>query len=134
MRVRATGWSEVLAHVCESTAAGNCVAGRRSGARPLRAGKACPVDGDGADFAFRAKDRYCAARPGDDRVSPCRVDDVFDHAPLGEGAEERPLLDRMRTSVRMIERHYGALLDGAHNVIASRLDAFEAELEKAVGE
>ena len=40
----------------------------------------------------------------------------------------------MGTSVRMIERHYGALLDGAHNVIASRLDAFEAELEKAVGE
>ena len=40
----------------------------------------------------------------------------------------------MGTSVRMIERHYGALLDGAHNVIASRLDAFEAELEKAAGE
>jgi hypothetical protein len=38
----------------------------------------------------------------------------------------------MGTSVRMIERHYGALLDGAHGVIASRLDAFEAELEKAV--
>jgi hypothetical protein len=40
----------------------------------------------------------------------------------------------MGPSVRMIERHYGALLDGAHNVIASRLDAFEAELEKAVRE
>jgi hypothetical protein len=35
------------------------------------------------------------------------------------------------TSVRTIERHYGALLDGAHNVIANRLDAFEAELEQA---
>ena len=34
--------------------------------------------------------------------------------------------------MRMIERRYGALLDGAHGVIASRLDAFEAELEKAV--
>ena len=31
----------------------------------------------------------------------------------------------------MIERHYGTLLDGAHNVIAGRLDAFEAELEQA---
>jgi hypothetical protein len=31
----------------------------------------------------------------------------------------------------MIERHYGALLDGAHNVIANRLDAFEAEMEQA---
>jgi hypothetical protein len=35
----------------------------------------------------------------------------------------------MGTSVRMIERHYGALLDGAHAAIAERLDAFEAELE-----
>jgi hypothetical protein len=32
----------------------------------------------------------------------------------------------MGTSVRMIERHYGALLDGAAGDIASRLDAFEA--------
>jgi hypothetical protein len=32
---------------------------------------------------------------------------------------------------QVFKRHYGALLDGAHNVIASRLDAFEAELEQA---
>jgi hypothetical protein len=38
------------------------------------------------------------------------------------------------TSARMIEKHYGALLDGAHTGIASRLDAHEAELHKAVGE
>ena len=31
----------------------------------------------------------------------------------------------------MIERHYGALLDGAHTGIAGRLDALEAELEQA---
>ena len=31
----------------------------------------------------------------------------------------------------MIERHYGALLDGAHAGIAGRLDALEAELEQA---
>ena len=30
----------------------------------------------------------------------------------------------MGTSVRMIERHYGALLDGAGASIAGRLDAF----------
>jgi hypothetical protein len=36
----------------------------------------------------------------------------------------------MGTSVRMIKRHYGVLLDGAHNLIASRLDAFEAEQEQ----
>jgi len=36
----------------------------------------------------------------------------------------------MGTSVRMIERHYGALLDGARAGIAGRLDALEAELEE----
>jgi hypothetical protein len=34
----------------------------------------------------------------------------------------------MGTSVLMIERHYGALLDGARAGIAGRLDALEAEL------
>jgi hypothetical protein len=34
----------------------------------------------------------------------------------------------------MIEKHYGALLDGAHAGIAGRLDAFDAELEQAAGE
>ena len=33
----------------------------------------------------------------------------------------------MGTSVRMIERHYGALVDGAHAAITDRLDALEAE-------
>jgi hypothetical protein len=37
----------------------------------------------------------------------------------------------MGTSVRMIERHYGAWLEGAHAGIAGRLDALEAELEQA---
>jgi hypothetical protein len=37
----------------------------------------------------------------------------------------------MGTSVLMIERHYGALLDGAHAGIAGRLDALEAELAEA---
>ena len=35
----------------------------------------------------------------------------------------------MGTVVRLIERHYGALLDGAG--IAGRLDAFEAQREQA---
>ena len=34
------------------------------------------------------------------------------------------------TSVRMIEKHYGALLDGAGAGIAGRLDAFDAERER----
>jgi hypothetical protein len=37
----------------------------------------------------------------------------------------------MGTSVRMIEKHYGALLDGAGAGIAARLGVFEAEQERA---
>jgi integrase len=40
----------------------------------------------------------------------------------------------MGTSVRMIERHYGALLDGATAGIASRLDAFDADCDRASAE
>jgi hypothetical protein len=36
----------------------------------------------------------------------------------------------MGTSVRMIERHYGALLDGSGAEIASRLDALDASQER----
>ena len=36
----------------------------------------------------------------------------------------------MGTSVRMIERYYGALLDGATAGIAGRLDAFDAGRER----
>ena len=34
----------------------------------------------------------------------------------------------MGTSVRMIEKHYGTLVDGAHAGITDRLDALEANL------
>jgi hypothetical protein len=37
----------------------------------------------------------------------------------------------MGTSVRMIEKHYGTLFEGAHAGIATRLAALEAELEQA---
>jgi hypothetical protein len=37
----------------------------------------------------------------------------------------------MGTSVRMIERHYGALLDGAGADIADRLDALDLERDRA---
>jgi hypothetical protein len=40
----------------------------------------------------------------------------------------------MGTSVRMVERHYGALLDGATARIASRLDAFDADHDRATAE
>ena len=37
----------------------------------------------------------------------------------------------MGTSVRMIEKHYGALVDGAHAGIVARLDALEADFAEA---
>ena len=37
----------------------------------------------------------------------------------------------MGTSVRMIERHYGTLLDGAMESIATRLDALDRERDQA---
>jgi hypothetical protein len=40
----------------------------------------------------------------------------------------------MGTSVAMIERHYGALLEGAGADIARRLSAFEAAQGKAADE
>jgi hypothetical protein len=40
----------------------------------------------------------------------------------------------MGTSVRMIEKHYGTLIDGAHAGITGRLDALETVLEAAVGD
>jgi hypothetical protein len=40
----------------------------------------------------------------------------------------------MGTSVRMIERHYGALLDGAGIEIANQLDALDTDRAQATGE
>ena len=37
----------------------------------------------------------------------------------------------MGTSTTMIERHYGTLLDGAMESIAGRLDALDAERDRA---
>jgi hypothetical protein len=38
----------------------------------------------------------------------------------------------MGTSIRMIERHYGALVAGAADSIAARLDAHEGRAMKAL--
>lgn len=50
---------------------------------------------------------------------------------LAAGVTVFELARIMGTSVRMIERHYGALLDGAGAAIAGRLDALEAAIEHA---
>jgi integrase len=65
---------------------------------------------------------------------PARIYDLrstFASNALAAGVTVFELARVMGTSVRMIERHYGALLDGAHAGIADRLNLFEAELERA---
>src|SRR5262249_22131302 len=52
-------------------------------------------------------------------------------AALAAGVTVFALVKVTGTTVRMIERHYGALLDGAPAGIAGRPDSLEAELEQA---
>jgi integrase len=67
-------------------------------------------------------------------ATPARPYDLrstFASNALAAGVTVFELARIMGTSVAMIERHYGALLDGAHAGIAGRLDALEAQLEQA---
>jgi hypothetical protein len=67
-------------------------------------------------------------------AKPARIYDLrstFASNALAAGVTVFELARIMGTSVSMIERHYGALLEGAHAGIAGRLDALEAELERA---
>ena len=69
-------------------------------------------------------------------ATPARIYDLrstFASNALAAGVTVFELARIIGTSVRMIERHYGALLDGAGAAIAGRLDALEAELEQAAG-
>jgi integrase len=64
---------------------------------------------------------------------PARVYDLrstFASRALAAGVSAFELARVMGTSVHMIERHYGTLLDGAGASIASRLDAYEADQEQ----
>jgi len=61
---------------------------------------------------------------------PARIYDLrstFASNALAAGVSAFELARVMGTSVQMIERHYGTLLDGAGAGIASRLDAHEGE-------
>jgi integrase len=67
-------------------------------------------------------------------ATPARIYDLrstFASNALAAGVTVFELATIMGTSVRMIERHYGALLDGAGAGISGRLDAIEAELTDA---
>jgi integrase len=67
-------------------------------------------------------------------AQPARIYDLrstFASNALAAGVTVFELAKVMGTSVAMIERHYGTLIAGAHAGIAGRLDALEAELERA---
>jgi integrase len=67
-------------------------------------------------------------------AKPARIYDLrstFASNALAAGVTVFELAKLMGTSVAMIERHYGTLIGGAHAGIAGRLDAIEAELERA---
>ncbi len=68
---------------------------------------------------------------------PARIYDLrstFASDALAAGVSVFELARIMGTSVRMIERHYGALLDGAGAGIAGRLDALDAERDQAASD
>jgi integrase len=61
-------------------------------------------------------------------TKPARIYDLrstFASDALQAGVGIHALATIMGTSVRMIERHYGTLLDGALESIATRLDALD---------
>ena len=62
-------------------------------------------------------------------AAPYDMRDTFASYALAAGVTVFELARVMGTSIRMIEKHYGALLDGAHAAIADRLDALETHLE-----
>jgi hypothetical protein len=66
-------------------------------------------------------------------ATPARIYDLrstFASNALAAGISVFELARVMGTSIAMIERHYGALLEGAGADIARRLSAFEAEQER----
>jgi integrase len=67
-------------------------------------------------------------------IRPARIYDLrstFASDALAAGISVFELARIMGTSVRMVERHYGALLDGAGAGIAGRLDALDAQRDQA---
>ena len=60
-----------------------------------------------------------------------------EHVRIERAAAGAPILELARvmgTSIEMIERHYGTLLDGSAAGFAARLDAHDAERDRATAE
>jgi hypothetical protein len=63
--------------------------------------------------------------------SPARDDRDASSVTTSRGDRRTHLDSSLGTSVRMIEKHYATLIDGARAGIVSRLDALDAALRKA---
>lgn len=84
---------------------------------------------------FRRR-RWTPAMEASGVRTPARIYDLrstFASDALAAGVSVFELARVMGTSVGMIERHYGALLDGATAGIASRLDAFDVQRDRSIG-
>ena len=67
-------------------------------------------------------------------ATPARIYDLratFVSDALAAGVPVFEVAKIAGTSVRMIERHYGRLLDGSASTIAGRLDALDVERDRA---
>jgi hypothetical protein len=65
---------------------------------------------------------------------PARIYDLRSTNALAAGVSAFELARVMGTSIGMIERHCGALLDGSGAAIASRLAAFESEQQRGAND
>jgi integrase len=85
---------------------------------------------------FRRREWIPAIKASGVRL-PARIYDLrstFASNALAAGISVFELARVMGTSVHMIERHYGTLIEGAGADITRRLDAFDAEQERAAQE
>ena len=91
-----------------------------------------PVSFDAVDHKHRRREWAPAIEAAAIR-RPARIYDLrstLASDALAAGVSVFELARIMGTSVRMIERHYGTLLDGAGAGIAGRLDALDAERDR----
>lgn len=91
-------------------------------------------EGDPVNLNNFRKREWLPAVEASGIATPARIYDLrstFASNALAAGVTVFELAKVMGTSVAMIERHYGTLIGGAHAGIAGRLNAIEAELERA---
>jgi hypothetical protein len=96
----------------------------------------CGLEQDATDRLDFRRREWSPAIEASGIATPARIYDLrstFASNALAAGVTVFELARIMGTSVRMIEKHYGTLLEGAHAGLVARLDALEVELARAAG-